>query len=216
MKDLANIYRELGEHVLAAEEFKQVALELGAKPNGLNHQNAVSTVLKAARAYAAMVQEAEEMGTTLPNILKGARMRKGLGSVVPERYKYAPPQWIRKAKYVNERHSKDGLTRTFTRRDKGVSPAQAQYLRKQIEPLMIDFFTALRDSDWSLDERKTVLEGIDHSYFHDSYEDFNSLLHEWLLCLVTNDEIVEEQEEVNAYASLTDDEMMELCLAAAS
>ena len=169
-------------------ELCQVAVSLGLSEKGLNASNAALFCFKALDDYRQLKQLAAELGTTLPKVLQGYRMRNRGEELLPPELRYAPPNWIRDGGIQREEFWANGKRNQRAYRDRAVSAATAQRLRAGLQSQLMALVTLVNESGWPEDGKREYIDGIVSSYQSDSYEEFSKELNAELWSLATDKE----------------------------
>jgi len=163
-------FRDMQKAEKVAAALIQAALESGAKPRGLNVSNALEKVLRELRDYHALVTQANELGSTLPNILKSYRMTKRAEVLLPAAFKVAPEHWATDTKLERQEGWVNGKRVEKLYKGRGVTPLTAQNRCKRLQPILIMLFQQYQDAGFS--EFENYVKSIEIAYNTSPYEEF--------------------------------------------
>lgn len=185
MNNFANALKDMERADQIIEDVKAAAILLGAKERGLTSTNAIKAVNRHVEEYVELLEEAEELGSTLPNILKSYRMRNHGSAVVPVEMKYAPSHWVSEDSVSKENVIRNGKTRTQYTKVKGVTAAQASRLRRGIQGQLEETFSLLEESPLSEVQREELRGQIIETYQTATYREFTTslleIMNDWVL-----------------------------------
>lgn len=164
-------FRELEKAEEVAAALIQAALEAGAKPQGLNVSNALNKVLRELRDYRALLSQAEELGSSLPNILKSYRMRKQAPEVfLPAPFRVAPEHWVSENRLEKQEGWANGKRVEKLYKGRGVTALTAQGRCKRLQPVLVALFEQYRES--GREGYEDYVEAIEQAYQTAPYEEF--------------------------------------------
>ena len=163
-------FRELKKAEEVAAALIQAALEAGAKPQGLNVSNALNKVLRELRDYRALLSQAEELGSSLPNILKSYRMSKRPAEVLPPEFRLAPEHWMTETRLETQEGWVNGKRVEKLYKGRGVTALTAQGRCNRLQPLLVALFEQYRES--GREGYEDYVEAIEQAYQTAPYEEF--------------------------------------------
>jgi hypothetical protein len=164
-KHLSSTFKQLERVEKNLETLTNLALELGAEPNGLHADHAVKTVVSACKELLALKQKAEQHGTTLGRVVEGycrQKTKPDLNSL----YSSAPPHWVTAGSYRKEQVVTNGLTTTRHRWIAGTTPAQAQGKLRALRPLLEELHEKFSSAPDYLDGVLEEYQRLDYSDFY--------------------------------------------------
>jgi hypothetical protein len=182
--------RQLKKAEQVAAALVEAAAETGAKPQGLNVNNALEKVLRELRDYRALVTQAEALGSTLPNILKSYRMAKRPDEVIPAVFRLAPEHWCTENRLERQAGWANGKRVEKLYKGRGVSPLTAQNRCKRLQPVLLALFEQRRET--GLDGYSEYVESTAEAYQTLNYEEFVSEVFSQLRDLSQETELPEE------------------------
>ena len=163
-------FRALEQAAKHAETLTQVAIELGVSPAGLNADNAVRAVVKAARGYAEAEDRARELGyTSLATALK-ALGQKQTFLHIPTELTIAPSHWQAPRRYVTEDAGfLKGRSCQRKRAIAAVDAVKAQQMLQRLLPAMDEYCEAADQEE---------LEAMKEGFHTQTYQEFSKALYE--------------------------------------
>lgn len=186
MKNLDNTVRELQELQSTFAKVAETAVNLGAKPYGLNEKNALLTVLRAAENYAECETEVKALGyTSLAVALKALGQKTRHLVDLPDALRYAPRHWVYESFYRTEEVWKNGKRVPKKVLERGVNARTAQRQRAGLEQSLQElWYLVLTNEDLTQSEKDDYLNSVVQSYKTDTYFNFskrlNSELNSWV------------------------------------
>jgi hypothetical protein len=163
-------FREMEKAERIASALIQAAIEAGAQPRGLNVSNALEKVLRDLRDYRSLLSQAEELGSTLPNIIKSYRMSKRSAEVVPAAFRLAPEHWIIDNRLERQEGWANGKRVEKLYKGRGVSPLVAQGRCKRLQPVIAALLEQYRDS--GREGYEEYVSALEQAYQTIPYEEF--------------------------------------------
>jgi len=198
-------FKALEQAARHAETLTQVAIELGVPQAGLNVDNAVKSVTKAARAHAEAEDRARELGyTSLATALKALGQKRTFLHV-PTELTIAPSHWQAQRHYTSEPIGFVRGQRSERKRlVEEVTAVKAQRMLQQLLPAMNEYCEGATQED---------IDAMKEGFLTQSYKEFSRALFEAVAELRGRE--FEEAEEVAALPSSTAAELLEGQLAEA-
>jgi len=163
-------FRALEQAAKHAETLTQVAIELGVSPAGLNADNAVRAVVKAARGYTEAEDRARELGyTSLATALKALGQKRTFLHV-PTELTIAPSHWQTPRQYVTEEAGFLRGCRVERKRAlAAVDAVKAQQMLQRLLPVMDEYCEAADQEE---------LQAMKEGFLTQTYQDFSTALYE--------------------------------------
>lgn len=180
-------FRALEQAARHADTLTEVALELGVPAAGLNIDNAVRAVTKAARSHAEAEALAKELGYSSLGLALKALGQKRTFRHVPTELTIAPSHWQNPRQYVTECVGFVKGRRTERKRAvAAVDAVKAQQMLQRLLPVMNEYCEAADDEE---------IQDMKEGFYTQSYKAFASALHEAVAELRGREIEEEEQEE---------------------
>ena len=158
---MEKVYRDVLESLSKAAEksaadsnrIKELAILAGAEEKDLTLHNALLACERVIGEYLDLKQEAEKLGTSLPNALKSYRMASKRAKVlVPDILTAIPPHWV-------------------LRENRSVK--EARKLSKALQADLKELYKNLAEAHWMTDEEKEEYSrSVIECFQKESYEDF--------------------------------------------
>jgi len=192
-------FRAMEQAAKHAETLTQAAIDLGVPSAGLNVDNAVRSVVKAARSYAEAEDQARELGyTSLATALKALGQKRTFIHV-PLELTIAPSHWQAERKYVTEDIGFHRGRRSERKRViAAIDAVKAQQMLQRLLPVMDEYCEAANEEE---------LEDMKKGFHALSYKHFARALYESVAELRGREFEEEEQEEPQPRMSTADAEL---------
>jgi hypothetical protein len=179
-------FRALEQAARHAETLTEAAIELGVPQAGLNVDNAVRAVTKAAKGYAEAEAQAKELGYASLALALKALGQKRVFRHVPAELTIAPSHWQTPRQYVSEEVGfVRGRRKELRRAVAAIDAVRAQQMLQRLLPVMNEYCEAADE-----EEMQDMKEG----FYSQSYSAFASALHE-AVAELRGREIEEEEYE---------------------
>lgn len=211
---MSNLYDDIRKKISKLEEIEakieELAILLGSKERG-NLHNSFLMCEKAICQHLEYKKKAEELNSSLGNIIRSYRMRQSPESKVPAEMRFAPPHWITEASTETVTVWKDSKRVDKVYRVGEVSAVTAQRLRHSLQGQLESLFELLESSDWGEDVKRDYKESVIKSYRTDSFQQFSEGIAESLWYLTSGMEEEEIEQDTGNPASRYEEEF-DCCL----
>jgi hypothetical protein len=194
-KSIAETIKSLEKIAAYAENLKELAVLAGAKANNLSYHNAMLACEKALNEFINYKKEAEELGTSLANVLKSYKMSHKSSDPVPSEMRYAPPHWISEASVETVKVWKNSKLIDKVYKTREVTAATAQRLRAGLQPQVLSLFTLLEEQNWEEADKDLYRNQVIEAYMTESYREFSEKLIDALWRLNVGEEDISRAED---------------------
>jgi hypothetical protein len=170
MTDFIKSLKELERAQEIFDKMREKAISLGVGERNCHIRNVWSYLETQLKELENLRQQAEELGSSLPNIIKSYRMNKRPTEVLPPRFLLAPEHWIADERLERQTGWANGKMVEKLYKGRGVSALTAQNRCKRLHPVLSALLEQCRES--GLHDYDEYVDAMVEAYQTLSYEEF--------------------------------------------